>query len=415
MDLLDGVIQPYAWGDTRAIAELQGRTPSGRPEAELWLGAHPVAPGHLASTGRSLADTVAAEPDVVLGSAVADRFGRFPFLLKIVAAAEPLSIQVHPSLAQAKAGFAREEEHGPALGRPDRTYRDDNHKPELICALTPFEAKCGFRPPGEAAGLLEALAARAGWAPQLSSLAAALGVGGTESERIAATLAWLFGLSVDDRFALVNELLETSAAVLAEIDDERASELADHRAELDWLAGLERFHPGDVGIAVSLLLNHVSLEPGQAMFLPAGNMHAYLRGVGVELMANSDNVIRGGLTVKHIDVDELLAVVDTTPMAAPIQTSVGGVHRFDTPVPEFSLERVSGTTVDAEPAGPEIVLVTSGEARLTPAGGAAAAEPLVVAQGEAAIVFAADGRYRLSAPGDTVAWRAAAGDSSLSA
>ncbi|MEM9615828.1 MAG: mannose-6-phosphate isomerase, class I [Actinomycetota bacterium] len=414
MDLLDGVIQPYAWGDPQAIADLQGRTPSGEPEAELWLGAHPVAPGRLASTGRSLADATAAEPAAVLGAAVADRFGRFPYLLKILAAAEPLSIQVHPSLIQAKAGFAREEEHGPALGQPDRTYRDDNHKPELICALTPFEAKCGFRDPELTTALVGALAARRG-GTQLSSFAAALSVGGTAGERLSATLAWLFGLSADDAATLVDELLDAAAVALAEIADGAGADVGAHRDELESLAELHRFHPGDVGIPVSLLLNHVTLAPGQAMFLPAGNMHAYLRGVGVELMANSDNVIRGGLTVKHIDVDELLAVVDTNPMTAPVQTAVDGVHRFDTPVPEFALERVTGTEIEAVPTGPEIVLVTAGEARLRPADGADREAELLVGRGAAAIVYAADGPYRLTAPAGTVAWRATVGDLSLSA
>ncbi len=414
MDLLEGVIQPYAWGDTTAIAEIQGRRPSGDPEAELWLGAHPVAPGRLVGSGESLADAVDAAPGAVLGAAVEDRFGRFPFLLKILAAAEPLSIQVHPSLAQAKAGFAREEEHGPALGQPDRTYRDDNHKPELICALTPFEAKCGFRDPAITIALIEALATRPAAGDHLSSFAAALAVGGTASERLAASLAWLFGLSGDDAAALVAELLGAAEELLADIDGD--SGLARYRPELEWLAELDRFHPGDVGVGVSLLLNHVTMRPGQAMFLPAGNMHAYLRGVGVELMASSDNVIRGGLTVKHIDVDELLAVVDTTPMAAPIQTAVEPIHRFDTPVPEFALERVTGTDLDATPSGPEIVLVTEGQARLTPIGdGGGEGDDLVVAPGSAAIVYAEDGPYRLDVPDGTVAWRATVGDLSLSA
>ncbi|MEM8922211.1 MAG: mannose-6-phosphate isomerase, class I [Actinomycetota bacterium] len=410
MDLLEGSVQSYAWGDVEAIPALQGREPSGEPEAELWLGAHPVAPSRLAGDDRRLDEMVEAAPANVLGDAVNERFGRFPYLLKVLAAAEPLSIQVHPSLVEAKAGFAREEADGIDRGDPARTYRDDNHKPELICALTPFEAKCGFRVPAVTSALVASLATRPPAGEWLTAFADVLAGddGAGDGDRVAATLAWLFALDGEEAAALVAELLPAADDLLAEIRTDET--LMTYAPELEQLAKLDRFHPGDIGVAVSLLLNHVILAPGQAMFLDAGNMHAYLRGTGVELMANSDNVIRGGLTVKHVDVGELLRVVDTTSGPAPVQTAGDGVHHFDTPVPEFGMSRIVGpATVDAEPVGPEIVLVTDGEVSM-----ARDDEVLAVLRGSAAFVAADDGGYRIEVPDGATAWRATVGDLSLS-
>lgn len=410
MDLLEGSVRSYAWGDVEAIPVLQGREPSGDPEAELWLGAHPAAPSRLVGENRGLDEVVGAAPIEVLGDAVYERFGRFPYLLKVLAAAEPLSIQVHPSLVEAKAGFAREEADGPDRGDPARTYRDDNHKPELICAITHFEAKCGFRVPAITSALVASLATRAPAGEWLTAfadvLAPADGVG--DEDRVAATLGWLFALTAEEASALVAELLPAADDLLDEIRSDET--LMTYAPELEQLAELDRHHPGDVGVAVSLLLNHVVLAPGQAMFLNAGNMHAYLRGTGVELMANSDNVIRGGLTVKHVDVDELLRVVDTTSGPAPVQTAGVGVHYFDTPVPEFGLSRIVGpTTVEADPVGPEIVLVTDGEVSMR-----RGEEVVAVLHGSAAFVAADDGAYRIEVPDGATAWRATVGDLSLS-
>ncbi len=402
MDLLDGAVQRYAWGATDVIADLQGRVADGGPEAELWFGAHPVAPSRLATGGRSLDEVVAQDPAAVLGPAVAERFGRFPYLLKVLAAAEPLSIQAHPSRDQARAGFAREERDGPVRDDPRRTYRDDNHKPELIVALTPFEAKCGFRAPEATATVVRSLTPDSGpgradldhWVDLLTDPAIA-----DEAIRLRRTLAWLLGLDPDRARQLVATLVPAARSTPAV-----------GGGEVAWLADLDHFHPGDIGVAVSLLLNHVSLAPGQAMFLPAGNLHAYLRGAGVELMANSDNVIRGGLTVKHIDVDELLTVVDTAPGPPPIETAGPGVHRFSAPVPEFALHRhqarVEAQETVVEPEGPEIVLVTEGRAVMEAIDGS---KRLEVAQGRAGLASAADGAYRLTVEAGATAWRAGVG------
>ncbi len=416
MDLLTGTVQRYPWGDRRALAELQGRPPTDEPEAELWFGAHPVAPSRLADE-RSLLDAVEEAPEDLLGPAVSRRFGRFPYLLKILAAAEPLSIQAHPSLAAAKAGHAREEACGIPIDAPSRTYRDDNHKPELICALTPFEAKCGFRDPAATIAAIEELRRAASDRRPVCSgssistlddgdrlsaeLCRRLQRGGAVADAILDTVDWLLHL----RPAAVRSIVELLVTA--------AGSPPVHGDEVSWLPEMQRHHPDDRGIVVSQLLNHVSLAPGEAMFLPAGNLHAYLRGVGVELMANSDNVVRGGLTGKHVDVDELLAIVDPNPGPAPIERPPAGDHRYRAPVDEFSLTRIEGGGPGAarrfEPDGPEIVLVTRGEARLQPLAVVGGGAGVRVRAGEAAFVAPVDGPYDVAIEGSSTAWRAAVG------
>lgn len=412
MEVLRGAVQSYAWGDTTAIAELQGRVPTGKPEAELWLGAHPIAPGRLCAPDRSLADAVAAEPASLLGPAVMERFGGFPFLLKVLAAAEPLSIQAHPGLDTARAGFAREEAATLARNSPTRTYRDANHKPELICALTPFVAKCGFRPLADTQLIVEALAGERAEAhgsnegPGVADLAEHLEAPGEAESVLAATLAWLLRLDVESARNIVGDVVRRCGALLA--TGSLPTALAAFEPDLAWSATLDRFHPGDVGVVVALLLNHVELNPGEAMFLSAGNLHAYLRGTGVELMANSDNVIRGGLTTKHIDVEELLTVVDTHPAAAPVQAPSSACHRYHTPVDDFSLTRLSGGQARFSPVGPEVLLVTHGRAivGLDQAPDTAALE---LARGQAALIAPIDGPYVVETVGDATVWRASVG------
>lgn len=409
MDRLIGSIQNYAWGDRSVLAELQGRPPSATPEAELWLGAHAVAPSMLLDAGCTLAEAIDEDPEAVLGPRVRERFGRFPYLLKVLAAAEPLSIQVHPSLAQAKVGFAREAAAGVGWSSRRRTYRDDNHKPELLCALTRFEAKCGFRPLDRTGLIIEALD-NSSASRGLAQLRRELATGSDPAQCLLGALEWLFRLPVAATSALVGEVVDAAKAVLA--DRARPDDLAGYDRELFWLSELDRFHPGDVGVLVALLLNHVVLEPGQAMFLRAGNLHSYLNGAGVELMASSDNVIRGGLTTKHIDVDQLLQVVDTAPDDAPVQSPAGNCHRFEAPVPDFSLTRLGpDVTTEVTPVGPEIVLVTNGTAEVRPLEGA---EPATIGRGESALIAWGDGPYRLSTDADALVWRATVGDLSPS-
>ena len=407
MEQLVGLVQTYAWGDTNVIAEMQGRPSSTAPEAELWFGAHPMGPSHLVESQQLLADAVQSRPDEVLGPKVGTRFGRFPYLLKVLAAAQPLSIQVHPDLAQARAGFAREEAAGLSRHSSKRTYRDDNHKPELICALTPFEAKCGFRPLEDTLTLLNAVADGGGAGP--AELCDRLSTGVDPTTQLSDVLQWLLGLPAERATKLVTELVYGTSRLLT--GAALPVDLAGFEPELAWTAKLNDFYRGDIGVAVALLLNHIVLAPGQAMFLRAGNMHTYLRGAGVELMANSDNVIRGGLTVKHVDVDELVGVVDTSPAPAPVQSPDGPCHRYETPVPDFSLTRLSdGVERSFEPLGPDIILVTDGAATLTTANDGRCC---VVGRGEAAIMEWSDGPYRIVLSPSALAWRASVGDLAL--
>lgn len=390
VERLTATVQHYDWGDASFIARLQRRAESGLPEAELWMGAHPAAPSRLESTGESLAEVIASDPVAQLGDRTAARFGELPFLAKVLAAERPLSIQAHPSMAQAQAGFSREEAAGIARDSPRRIYRDVNHKPELICALTPFEAKCGFRSLDQTRQLFADLGGRG-----LSDLRALLASQGPESDILGEALAWLLRASDETVAGLV------SAAVDAALDHGAGGPFA---RDIAWAGEIARLYPGDVGGVVCLLLNHVVLEPGQAIFLGAGNLHAYLRGAGIELMANSDNVVRCGLTSKHIDVEELLAVVDCAPTVAPIQNAAGCIHTFESPVAEFSLSRVAiGSDTHLQVDGPEIIVVTEGIVEFT----TSEDQVIVPETGVPLWVRALDDRYL--ARGDGVFYRASVG------
>ena len=386
-------IQHYDWGDRSFIASLQSRAPSGEPEAELWMGAHERSPSMLAHAGVGLDEAIARDPVATLGSSVHQAFGALPFLAKILASAHPLSIQTHPSTAQAQAGFDRETRLGIPRMSPNRVYPDPSHKPELLCALTPFEAKCGFRPLDDARALFDLLGGSADRDRQLGLIIERLAQPGAGCDVYHDVLAWLLrgGTPVD-------ELVAATVRAAAAAGD------GPFRRELTWCAPIAARHPGDVGVVVGLLLNHVALDPGQAMFLGAGNLHSYLRGAGVELMANSDNVIRGGLTSKHVAVEELLSVVDTTPAEPVVQHASGPLHRFDAPVADFSLTRVAlADPVRIEIAGPEIVIVTEGSAVLVDHLGT----PLHAASGAPVWVPASDRGYLISGSG--TAYRAGVG------
>ncbi|WP_073392216.1 mannose-6-phosphate isomerase, class I [Jatrophihabitans endophyticus] len=336
MIALDGVVRRYEWGSRTAIPRLLGREPDGRPAAELWFGAHPDDPSPTLA-GATLVDVIDGDPLGALGQGVLGRFGpRLPFLLKVLAADTALSIQVHPTLDEARAGFAAEDDAGVPRDAPNRNYRDANHKPELICALTPFEALCGFRPPERTAQLLADLDV-----PELDFLGELLR--GEDPLRAAFTAI----LTHPDPGPL-------ATALAARVADHGGDELRGVR-----LAAAD--FPGDVGVVLALLLNHVVLAPGEAIYLGAGNVHAYLRGTGIEIMANSDNVLRCGLTPKHIDVAELLAITDFSALADPRLPSRDGT--FDVAVRDFRLTRLPlDGPVTVEDAGPLIVLCVEGRA-----------------------------------------------------
>jgi mannose-6-phosphate isomerase len=332
--------------------------PSPHPEAELWLGAHPGDPSHLA-TGKSLVEAISADPDGQLGADRAHRWdATLPFLLKVLAADEPLSLQAHPSLDQARAGFASEESAGLPRDAPDRNYRDANHKPELICALTPIAALVGFRAPADSIELLRALSVPA-IAAHVELLAA---------QPDAAGLRALFTTWITLPQGLLDDLVPAVATAAVALAGAGGRWQNEARTVLE----LAERYPGDAGVLAALLLNRVTLAPGEAFYLPAGNLHAYLSGSGVELMANSDNVLRGGLTPKHVDVPELLRVLDFDHAGPPpvltgsLDAADGAWVRYDTPAEEFLLRRCdAGSGEVAVPeGGPRILLCTAGAAVL---------------------------------------------------
>ncbi len=312
------------------------------------MGAHPGAPSR---TGRgTLAEVIDAAPERELGPAAVAKFGpRLPFLLKLLAAGSPLSLQVHPDLAQARAGYEDEERRGVPVTAPHRNYKDANHKPELVCALTEFDGLCGFRDPLHAAELLDGL--------------------GVDSLKPYVDL-----LHARPEEAALREVL---TAVLTADREEMARTVAEAAAACDRLggpyapyAGIAHHYPGDPGVIAAMLLNHVRLQPGEAMFLGAGVPHAYLDGLGVEIMANSDNVLRCGLTPKHVDVPELLRIVRfeaTDPAVLRPEAGPDDEEVYETPTDEFRLSRYvlpeGGTTHDLTLATPQILLCTAGSVR----------------------------------------------------
>jgi len=398
VDLLEPVIQPYAWGSHTAIAELQGRpAPTSAPEAELWMGAHPSAPSGVRRPGgrTTLDKVIAADPPGELGAACAARFGgRLPFLLKVLAADKALSIQVHPSRAQAEAGYREETERGLAPGDRSRNYVDDWPKPEILCALTRFEVLAGMRTTADAAALLGALRVR-----ELDALAADLATAAGPAAltgALGAILTW----PAAGRTALIAGVTAGCERIAAAGGEYAAAAAATVRIAGD--------HPGDLGIVASLLLRHLVLRPGEAVFLPAGGPHSYLHGTGIELLANSDNVVRAGLTPKHIDVPELLRLVDPAAAVPVIEPRPcgAGVLAYDSPAPEFRLYRAEpgagdvtlpgltlpGLTLPGG-GGPRIVLCTEG-AGLLRAGPAA----LLLARGESCYLSAAEETVTASGP-----------------
>lgn len=340
----------YAWGSATAIAELLGRPASGGPEAELWLGAHPGRPAvitdpALTRGAANLADWIELDPTTALGAEQASA-GHLPFLLKILAAQSPLSLQAHPSPERAAAGFALENAAGIPLDAADRNYRDPFHKPEIIFALSDtFQALCGFRDPREIRAILTELRALDATTdePQPEALAA-LERRLTGDDALRDAVEWLLRDGRGGDSGEVAWLVERVVALA-----EQAAFLIDggarvsFAAELAMVRTLAAAYPGDPGIVISLLTNLVSLKRGEVLFLPAGNIHAYLSGLGVEVMASSDNVLRGGLSPKHIDVDELIEVLDFTPLPVPYllpRLQADGVAVYTPDVPDFELAHI---------------------------------------------------------------------------
>ena len=315
--MVHGRAQHYAWGDESAIPEMVGESPDGQPWAEWWMGTHPLAPSSIDG-----------------GASLQSVSGDLPYLLKFMAAARPLSLQTHPDRHQAAAGFEREEQLGIPRDSPTRTYRDPYAKPEMLCALTTFDTLCGFRPVDDTVSLLHELDAH--------DLAVYL-----QHEKLATTVAALYRGELD---------ITSTITACRQLD----------RDEANLVTALANAYPGDPSVVVTLLLNRVLLHTGEGVFLGPGNMHAYLRGFGVEVMANSDNVVRGGMTVKHVDVEELLAVLDFEPLYHPVVRATEidpGCWRYDTPNTPFAVSRFElrdGERRRHHAAGRELLLWVTG-------------------------------------------------------
>jgi mannose-6-phosphate isomerase len=374
---LAGRVQSYAWGGFDYLRELAGAPmPEGAPAAEWWLGAHPVAPA-LASIGEAscpLDVLIAARPRLLLGDAVARRFGgRLPFLFKVLDVRQMLSIQAHPSREHAIEGFAREQARGLDVRAPERTYRDDSHKPEVQVALTPFWMLYGFRPAREMAAVL-------GSVPELAPLRAAApgGVPAPGSPEEPAWVRALFERIMEMPQRDVDRVLDPLVRRLGPLYERG---MLDRRDPDFWAAraAAQFVPPGgpyDRGIVSIYLMNLVRLAPGEGTFIGPGILHAYLEGRAVEVMASSDNVLRGGLTAKHVDVGELLRILSFAP-AGPRRLARGeiepGRERYAAPVEEFALDRLEiGPRVRVEVGpheGPQLLVVIEGRATLdTPSG-----------------------------------------------
>ncbi len=386
---LENPIRDYAWGSPTAIPRLLDRpNPQQKPQAELWMGAHPAAPSRIVLPDKEapLTELIDRSPQPILGKRIADRFAnKLPFLFKVLAAAEPLSIQAHPNFEQAREGFERENRAGIPLTAANRSYKDPNHKPEIICALTDFWAMKGFRPLREIAGFFCAMKTDLLKA-EVAGLANPKGLAGFYSK--------LMRLAASERDQIISAGLALAR---------------DHRQEgpaLDWVCRLCERYPSDVG-ALSLL-NLIRLKPGEALYLPAGVLHAYLEGTGMELMANSDNVLRGGLTPKHIDVDELLSILrfETDEKSALEAHSISETEdEYPTPASEFRLSviRVQNHKphLEKDNNGVQILFCSEGEGRIYDLG---SREEKAIYRGASLLIPACVSAYEIQ--GQTVIYKA---------
>lgn len=401
MFLLRTPIRRYAWGRIDGMAGLVGAPPSGEHEAELWVGTHPGAPATIENSAETLAQRIAADPVGMLGADLAAKgLTALPFLLKVLAIGCPLSLQAHPSTAQAEAGFARENAARIPLDSATRTYRDAGAKPEALVALVDTWALCGFRAPDVAADLVAGLGQAA-----LAPLERLLRQDGPEALHDA--LSWVLHLEGDARDGVVAAIAAAAPADPAAAVD--ADDPAGAITASAWVARLQAAFPGDPSAIAPLFLDVVHLTPGEAVHLPAGNLHAYLEGAGVEIMAASDNVLRGGLTPKHIDVDELLSILRFEPGVPPApsrRTPAEGVTVYDAGEQDFALAVIDASAtspVTFTPTRPSLLLATGGPVVLD-----AGAGPITVAGAEAVFVAPSEGPITATGPGRL--WWATTGD-----
>lgn len=377
-------VQEYAWGSRSFIPEMLGKvSPAPNPQAEIWMGAHLKSPSRIESDGRwlSLADAIQKDPVGILGKRTARKFSNaLPFLFKILAVERPLSVQVHPNQNQAVHGFERENRLGIPLNAPQRNYRDKNHKPELLCSLTPFQALVGFRRSDDILASFQRIGIRSLPGP-LEALFEK-----TSHEGLKRSFSSLMSMNKKDRIQCIAEIIAFCEKTGSDPNCRCVLELHDE-------------YPNDVGVLSPFLLNFVKLNPGEAIFLPPGVPHAYLKGAGVELMANSDNVIRGGLTPKHVDVPALLRVIDWDAKPSPIlrpSPEKTGERFYPSSAVEFRLSTIKvdpqNTYQSSRLRSVEILFNVKGDARITDL---TAGNRLLLSGGTSVIIPASAGPYRI--------------------
>jgi len=381
MQKLINSLQNYAWGSKTALTDLYGiPNPQQQPMAELWMGAHPKSPSRVELDGEkvSLRALIDTDQSHLLGAKVAQRFGELPFLFKVLCAGQPLSIQVHPSKSAAVAGFAKENAAGIALSAADRNYKDANHKPELVYALTPFLAINGFRELHEIVSLLQPVA---GAHPAIAHF-----LQHADADNLAKLFAHLLSLAGEEKSRALGVL--------------KAALNSQHGQPWDTIKEICRFWPDDSGLFSPLLLNVIELQPGEAMFLFAETPHAYLRGVALEVMANSDNVLRAGLTPKYIDIAELLANVKFTPspyqqLLMPPQVD-GNTLNFPVPVDDFafSIHTLTDDPVTLSQQSAAILFCIEGNATIS-----RQQQQLMLQPGESCFIAANESPVKISGHG----------------
>jgi mannose-6-phosphate isomerase len=381
MQKLINSVQNYAWGSKTALTELYGvQNPQDLPMAELWMGAHPKSSSKVLENGqpRSLRDVIDADQNAVLGQAVAERFGELPFLFKVLCADQPLSIQVHPNKKASEIGFAKENADGIPLDAAERNYKDPNHKPELVFALTPFLAMNAFREFSEIISLLQPVS---GAHPAIAHF-----LQKPDAESLAQLFASLLSMQGDEKSLAIGVL--------------KAALNSQQGEPWETIRVISEFYPDDSGLFSPLLLNVVKLAPGEAMFLFAETPHAYLKGVALEVMANSDNVLRAGLTPKYIDIPELVANVkfEAKPAGELLTQPVKNGSELDFPIPvedfAFSLHDLSATPAELAQDSAAIVFCVEGETVL-----ARDDRQLVLKPGESAFIAASESPVSASGVG----------------
>ena len=386
ISLLKNPVQKYAWGSRTALQSLLGwHEPWEERAAELWMGAHPKAPSEVEVDGewRSLIDVIGTDPVSVLGADAAEQFSnKLPFLFKVLAADRPLSIQVHPHMDQARDGFRRENQRGIPFEAPNRNYKDASHKPECLCAVTRFEAMKGFRAPKDVLKLMDRVFCKTPLA-ELAPLRK-----NPDSHGLKRLFTSLMNMDNTRQARMVDEAAESAKLIAGE---DRA---------FHWLLELNREYPGDGGVLSPLYLNLVDLSPGEAIYVPAGELHAYLSGVGMEIMASSDNVLRGGLTPKHIDIPELLGIVNFTSSPVLKQRPLADENFeriYETPAVEFQLSEIAlngdERFLSRNERSVEILICMAGEGRVEELRNG---QTLPLSKGVSVIVPSAVPRYALS-------------------